>query len=128
MLVGQSDFFYLFYEILVSRWNKSLKPLHCAAHTLNPKYYSYAWLTGVGRGVKCVAPNMDVEVSCNRVTCFDCLFPSEKVREVNVEFGKFCTPSGYFSNLYVMEDRNTSDPCVWWGMHGFSAPMLSELA
>ena len=45
-----------------------------------------------------------------------------------MEFGKFCTPSGYFSNLHVMEDMNTFDSHVWWGMHGFSAPMLSKLA
>eukprot|EP00253_Pinus_taeda_P035820 PITA_35820 len=33
-------------NILVSRWDKNCTPLHCLAHSLNPKYYSYEWLNG----------------------------------------------------------------------------------
>jgi Protein of unknown function (DUF 659) len=36
-------------DILLSRWNKNCTPLHCLAHSLNPKFYSQEWLTaGVG--------------------------------------------------------------------------------
>lgn len=75
--------------------------------TLTPsKYDNYGLFTWVGKGVTCI----DVEISCNRVTRFDHLFPLEKLIEVNVEFEVFCIPSSYISNLHVMEDMNASDP------------------
>lgn len=33
-----SPFYYVVYEILVSRWAKNNTPLHCLAHSLNPRY------------------------------------------------------------------------------------------
>jgi hypothetical protein len=37
------------HDILLSRWDKYCTPLHCLAHSLNPKFYSQEWLTaGVG--------------------------------------------------------------------------------
>lgn len=60
--------------------------------------------------MKRIASNKDAGESCNRAKCFECLFPPKKLREVNVELQKFCTPSNYFSQLHVIEDMNTSDP------------------
>ncbi|KAH9294427.1 hypothetical protein KI387_040363, partial [Taxus chinensis] len=34
-------------DILITRWEKNCTPLHCLAHSLNPKYYSDGWLNGV---------------------------------------------------------------------------------
>ena len=39
-------FFTTIQDILISRWNKNCTPLHCLAHSLNPKYYSSEWLSG----------------------------------------------------------------------------------
>lgn len=33
----QSDFFDVVYKILLERWTKSSTPLHCLAHSLNPR-------------------------------------------------------------------------------------------
>ena len=33
-----SPFYDVVYEILVARWIKNNTPLHCLAHSLNPKY------------------------------------------------------------------------------------------
>lgn len=30
--------------------------------------------------------------------------PTNETQRINVEFGKFCIPSGYFSELHPMED------------------------
>ena len=34
------------HDILVNRWGKNCTPLHCLAHSLNPKYYNDEWLNG----------------------------------------------------------------------------------
>ena len=45
-------------DILISRWDKNCTPLHCLAHSLNPKLYSQEWLKPSRR----VPPHMDGEV------------------------------------------------------------------
>jgi len=48
-------------DILVSRWDKNCTPIHCLAHSLNPKYYSHEWLNGgPSHGFP---PHMDGEIS-----------------------------------------------------------------
>jgi hypothetical protein len=50
-------------DILVSRWDKNYTPLHCFAHSLNPKFYSQEWPTaGVGPSPG-FPPHMDGEIS-----------------------------------------------------------------
>ncbi|XLS65740.1 hypothetical protein HN51_025714, partial [Arachis hypogaea] len=39
-----SSFYNVVHSILVQRWTKSSTPLHCLAHSLNPRYYSHQWL------------------------------------------------------------------------------------
>ncbi|XP_050379743.1 uncharacterized protein LOC126797111 [Argentina anserina] len=39
-----SSFWNVVHKVLMSRWSKSSTPLHCMAHSLNPKYYSPEWL------------------------------------------------------------------------------------
>jgi hypothetical protein len=34
----ESAFFTVVYDILIDRWTKSNTPLHCLAHSLNPRY------------------------------------------------------------------------------------------
>ena len=33
-------------DILISRWEKNCTPLHCLAHSLNPKFYSQELING----------------------------------------------------------------------------------
>ncbi|XP_057250027.1 uncharacterized protein LOC104907630 [Beta vulgaris subsp. vulgaris] len=66
-----SPFFHVVYEILVARWAKSNTPLHCLAHSLNPRFYSDEWLLGAPSRV---APHRDGEVSRERMKCFRRLF------------------------------------------------------
>ncbi|XP_028081189.1 uncharacterized protein LOC114282636 [Camellia sinensis] len=40
----ESAFYFVVHQILVERWTKSSTPLHCLAHSLNPRYYSGMWL------------------------------------------------------------------------------------
>ncbi|KAJ7961380.1 DUF659 domain-containing protein [Quillaja saponaria] len=40
----QSTFYDVVYYILIDRWTKNCTPLHCMAHSLNPRYYSDKWL------------------------------------------------------------------------------------
>ncbi|XP_074333518.1 uncharacterized protein LOC141671250 [Apium graveolens] len=42
----ESPFYDVVYPILIDRWTKSSSPLHCLAHSLNPRCNSDAWLNG----------------------------------------------------------------------------------
>ncbi|XP_010240053.1 uncharacterized protein LOC100843939 isoform X2 [Brachypodium distachyon] len=67
----QSPFYNIVHEILQSRWLNNNTPLHCLAHSLNPKCYTQAWLAEVdGRE----APHVDEEISIARNTCFRRMF------------------------------------------------------
>jgi len=56
----ESTFYSAVQDILVSRWTKSNTPLHCLAHSLNPKYYTEAWINEVPNRQ---APHNDEEIS-----------------------------------------------------------------
>ncbi|KAK1579040.1 hypothetical protein Q3G72_035113 [Acer saccharum] len=62
-LNDSSRFFDVVYGILVERWTKSSTPLHCLAHSLNPRYYSEQWLEEAPRHV---APHQDLEITLER--------------------------------------------------------------
>ncbi|XP_012854393.1 PREDICTED: uncharacterized protein LOC105973898 [Erythranthe guttata] len=85
--IESSAFYDVVHEILVDRWAKYNTPLHCLAHSLNPKYYSDKWLRdGEGR----LPPHMDGEVSTERIKCFKRMFANEEDRaKVNDEFANF---------------------------------------
>ncbi|KAG6466858.1 hypothetical protein ZIOFF_075342 [Zingiber officinale] len=58
-----SKFYEVVHNILVERWNKSNTPLHCLAHSLNPRYYSHEWLQ---ESPNRLPPHRDIEVSRER--------------------------------------------------------------
>eukprot|EP00253_Pinus_taeda_P006079 PITA_06079 len=85
-------------DILVNRWDKNCTPLHCLAHSLNPKYYSHEWLNG---GPSCrFPPHMD----------------------------EFSTGTGRFAGYDVIRDRGAKKPYSWWANHGATSPPLQQLA
>ncbi|XP_060200771.1 uncharacterized protein LOC132629044 [Lycium barbarum] len=128
LLTGQSDFFDTIHGILEARWNKSNTPLHCMAHSLVPKYYHETWLKGEN-GIRRFPPNEDSEISFNRVECFRRYFRnSNEFKKVSLEYGAFCSGSGYFGEPHVIEAMMYEEPLSWWANHGVSAPLLQKLA
>ncbi|GAV92311.1 Dimer_Tnp_hAT domain-containing protein [Cephalotus follicularis] len=121
-----STFYDVVYNILIDRWTKSSTLLHCTAHSLNPRYYSKEWLNAVsGR----VSPHKDVELSEERNKCLRRYFPDvEERRLVNQEFARFSGGLDAFGSFDSLEDRWVLDSKAWWLVHGYSAPILQNLA
>ncbi|KAH1241478.1 hypothetical protein GmHk_07G019060 [Glycine max] len=121
-----SSFFEVIHEILNSRWSKSCNPLHCLAHSLNPRYYSDNWLNEVPNRVP---PHKDDELSSQRNKCLKRYFPHVNVRtKVYEEFSKFSSCAGDFGSFDSIEDRWALDPKTWWVMHESSTPILQKVA
>ncbi|XP_065849995.1 uncharacterized protein [Euphorbia lathyris] len=121
-----STFYNVIHEILVSRWNKSNTPLHCLAHSLNPRYYTDDWLkNGVGR----VAPHNDLEISTERNKCFRRYFPNrDDRRNILIEYAKFSSLRDEFGDFDSINDRGEMDPSYWWLSYGVGTPMLRSIA
>ncbi|PWA91238.1 hypothetical protein CTI12_AA092440 [Artemisia annua] len=95
---SQKSLFYdVVHGILVARWAKNNTPLHCLAHSLNPRYYSKEWLD---EDKTRSAPHTDAEVSQERGNCFKRLFPNaDEHRRVLDEYALFSMKNGCFSDL-----------------------------
>ncbi|KAK4592402.1 hypothetical protein RGQ29_016798 [Quercus rubra] len=63
-----SSFWGVVNDILIDRWTKNSTPLHCLAHSLNPKYYSIEWLS---ENPKRIPPHRDHEISMERSKCLE---------------------------------------------------------
>ncbi|KAJ7976594.1 Dimer_Tnp_hAT domain-containing protein [Quillaja saponaria] len=121
-----SDFYNVVYAILIDRWTKSCTPLHCLAHSLNPRYYSKQWLEGLPNRVP---PHKDVEIYAERNKCFLKYFPiAEERRFVNIEFARFSGCMDVFASFDSLQDRWDLDPKIWWLVHGSSASLLQNIA
>ncbi|XP_030940275.1 uncharacterized protein LOC115965242 [Quercus lobata] len=120
----ESPFYDVVHNILIERWTKNCTPLHCLAHSLNPKYYTIKWIEEVrGR----VAPHKDAEISVERNKCLQRIFPDPDDRQkVNVEFGLFNALQAYDEDN--MEDRWNYNPMLWWSTYGSTLPLLQTLA
>ncbi|XP_056692238.1 uncharacterized protein [Spinacia oleracea] len=121
-----SPFYHVVYEILVARWAKSNTPLHCLAHSLNPRYYSDEWLLG---DQSRIAPHRDGEVSRERMKCFRRLFAlNDDVGKVMEEYAQFSMKSGPFEDLTCISRMHSMDPKSWWANFGAQTPLLQSLA
>ncbi|KAI8550731.1 hypothetical protein RHMOL_Rhmol06G0130700 [Rhododendron molle] len=126
LLEDESEFYDVVHKILVDRWNKNNTPLHCLAHALNPRYYSDIWLQ---EDPKRVPPHKDEEVTNERKKCLKrYLNDSMERTKANMEYAKFSTKEGSFSDVDSIEDRYNMDSHSWWVIHGASAPILQNLA
>ncbi|KAL1226374.1 hypothetical protein V5N11_020228 [Cardamine amara subsp. amara] len=102
-LDDDSVFWNAIHSILTSRWSKSNTPLHCFAHSLNPKYYSSEWL---GEENNRKAQHQDLEVTRERKNCIMKYFPNQdERREVNVEYSNFSLCLEDFGSVDAIHDR-----------------------
>ncbi|XP_057723564.1 uncharacterized protein LOC130939478 [Arachis stenosperma] len=121
-----SSFYDVVRSILVQRWTKSSTPLHCLAHSLNPRYYSYQWLR---EDLTRVSPHQDIEITNERVKCLKRYFPNEEERrKVNIEFASFSDGRGVFDDYDSLNDRSIVDAKSWWLIHGSKAKFLQPIA
>ncbi|KAF8389287.1 hypothetical protein HHK36_025980 [Tetracentron sinense] len=119
----ESTFYSVVHEILVERWAKSNTPLHCLAHSLNPRYYSSMWLD---ENPNRVPPHKDDEISNMRNKCFKKYFPCvDERRAVNVEYAKFSGCLDTFEDHDSKNDRGAMEPLLWWFAHGTYASIFS---
>jgi hypothetical protein len=121
----ESIFYSVVHDILVSRWTKSNTPLHCLAHSLNPKYYTDAWINEVPNRQ---APHNDEEISEMRNTCFRRYFSGEELKKIKLQYANFSLFGPGFNSFDSLEDRRYMEPKMWWRFHGHSAPELKKLA
>ncbi|KAL5822635.1 hypothetical protein ACOSQ4_020535 [Xanthoceras sorbifolium] len=122
----ESRFFDVVHGILVERWTESSTPLHCLAHSLNPRYYSNKWLE---ESSGLVAPHKDIEITRERKKCLERYFSNEtKRRSFNEENAAFTTCFEDFSSSASINDRGFMDPLKRWIFHGASTPTLQSIA
>ncbi|KAL1352817.1 hypothetical protein AAHE18_06G195400 [Arachis hypogaea] len=109
-----------------SSWTKSSTPLHCLAHSLNPRYYSHQWLR---EDLTRVSPHQDIENTNERVKCLKRYFTNEEERrKVNIEFASFSDGRGVFDDYDSLNDRGIVDAKSWWLIHGSKAKFFQPIA
>ncbi|CAL2270771.1 unnamed protein product [Prunus armeniaca] len=122
----QSDFLNVVYHIILERLTKSSTPLHCLAHSLNPKFYSPEWLQ---EDPSRVAPHQDAKITRERKNCLEKYFSDDRARrDINVEYASFSMCLDDFGAIDAMNDRFHMEPMVWWIVHGSSTPNLQSIA
>ncbi|GKD68649.1 hypothetical protein Tco_1322739 [Tanacetum coccineum] len=102
------SFYQVVYDILVARWTKSSTPLHCLAHSLNPRFLCDDWLCE-GSLLR-VPPHKDGEISYERMKCFRRIYPNEDdYDKVLDEFADFSLKAGPFSDVESLFKRGTTN-------------------
>nr|XP_016483409.1 PREDICTED: uncharacterized protein LOC107804097 [Nicotiana tabacum] len=106
LITGQSNVFATIQGILMARWNKS-----------------------ESNGLRRLAPNEDIEISQNRLKCFQRYFKDPNdLKKASLEYGTFCCGNGYFGEPHVIDAMGYEEPLSWWANHGINAPLLQSLA
>ncbi|KAH7570899.1 hypothetical protein JRO89_XS05G0217400 [Xanthoceras sorbifolium] len=107
----ESRFFDVVHGILVERWTKSSTPLHCLAHSLNPRYYHDSWLEECpGR----VPPHKDAGITWERKKYIERYFSNtEERRKICGEFASFSGAIEDFAGADSVEDRGFMSPMKW---------------
>nr|GEY51166.1 hAT dimerization domain, ribonuclease H-like domain protein [Tanacetum cinerariifolium] len=123
----------LFYDvvhgILVARWAKNNTPLHCLAHSLNPRYYSDAWLLDDSTRS---APYRDAEISQERMKCFRRLFPNDDEHSIVLDERNKLTTSRaqdlvYIHNNLQLLSRNPNDDVKMWDVGGDAFDSMEDV-
>jgi hypothetical protein len=104
----ESIFYSYVHDILVSRWTKSNTPLHCLAHSLNPNYYTDAWINEVPNRQ---APHNNEENSEMRNACFRRYFSGEELKKIKLQHANFSLFGTGFNSFESLEDRGYAKGC-----------------
>ncbi|KAK9288101.1 hypothetical protein L1049_016548 [Liquidambar formosana] len=122
----ESTFYSVVHAILIDWWTKNSTPLHCLAHSLNPRYYSEEWLNEAPNRVP---PHKDLEIQEERNKCLKRYFPNAENRRVAIlEYARFSGAGEGFSSFDSLHDRRGLDPKAWWMVYGAAAPLLQNIA
>eukprot|EP00253_Pinus_taeda_P035832 PITA_35832 len=120
-------FFTAIHDILVNKWDKNCTPLHCLAHSLNPKCYNHEGLNG-GPSRR-FPPHINGEISQGRTNAMRKIFQDRAyLDEVEDVFAEFSTGTWRFAGYEVIRDRGAKKPYSWWETHGETSPPLQQLA
>uniref|UniRef100_A0A0R0HQX4 HAT C-terminal dimerisation domain-containing protein n=1 Tax=Glycine max TaxID=3847 RepID=A0A0R0HQX4_SOYBN len=107
------------FAIIDKRWNFLLhRPLHAAAHFLNPKFfYDNTDL------------EFDFEVTNGLFECIKKLIPQFDVQQkILTELHLYKIGAEHFGFDFAMAQRKTHSPTYWWRMFGSQTPNLQKLA
>ncbi|KAL6609967.1 hypothetical protein ACP70R_039936 [Stipagrostis hirtigluma subsp. patula] len=119
-----STFYSIVHGILVDWWSKSKSPLHCLAHSLNPRYYSVNW---IDEDANRLPQHRHIEISKERNSCMKKLFPPDDLITIKTEYAEFALLGARFG-LDSWTDWDILEPKTWWVTHGASVPKLQNLA
>uniref|UniRef100_A0A0R0H3S6 BED-type domain-containing protein n=1 Tax=Glycine max TaxID=3847 RepID=A0A0R0H3S6_SOYBN len=106
------------FEIIDKRWNCQLhRPLHAAAHFLNPEFfYDNTDL------------EFDFEVTNGLFECIKKLIPQFDVQQkILTELHLYKIGADHFGSDFAMAQRKTHSPTYWWRMFGSQTPNLQKL-
>lgn len=108
------------FSIIDDRWNCQLhRPLHAAAHFLNPDIFY--------DNMRCI--EFDFEVTKGLYDCIERLVIGKEATEtVFSELNIYKLKQGLFGREIAERQRKTIAPAQWWRMYGHSAPNLQQLA
>eukprot|EP00256_Glycine_max_P038787 XP_006587174.2 uncharacterized protein LOC102659927 [Glycine max] len=107
------------FAIIDKIWNCQLhRPLHAAAHFLNPEFfYDNTDL------------EFDFEVTNDLFECIKKLIPQFDVQQkILTELHLYKIGAYHFGSDFAMAQRKTHSPTYWWRMFGSQTPNLQKLA
>uniref|UniRef100_A0A0R0K6W7 BED-type domain-containing protein n=1 Tax=Glycine max TaxID=3847 RepID=A0A0R0K6W7_SOYBN len=107
------------FAIIDKRWNCQLhRPLHAAAHFLNPEFfYNNTDL------------EFDFEVTNGLFECIRKLIPQFDVQQkILTELHLYKIGADHFDSDFTMAQMKTHSPTYWWRMFGSQTPNLQKLA
>ncbi|CAO2827604.1 unnamed protein product [Amaranthus hypochondriacus] len=117
-------------NIIVTRWDKMTKPLHCLGFSLTPRFYDPAYLNApTPGGYFRRAPNEDREVFLGCMKAFKKISEdSDEEKKLRHQFIEFQLKKGIYSMPQAQMDVVTLEAIDWWSMYGSQTPDLAEVA
>ncbi|GMP99210.1 hypothetical protein CsSME_00046772 [Camellia sinensis var. sinensis] len=104
------------FEIIDKRWDVQLhRPLHAAAHFLNPEFFY----------PKALEVQRDHEVMNGFYECMQRLVPDVTVQDlITNEMSIYMKAESLFGKAVAIRQRNTRAPADWWASYGSYTPNL----
>ncbi|GMP48782.1 hypothetical protein CsSME_00016021 [Camellia sinensis var. sinensis] len=108
------------FEIIDKRWDVQLhRPLHAAAHFLNPEFFY----------PKALEVQRDHEVMNGFYECMQRLVPDVTVQDlITNEMSIYMKAESLFGKAVAIRQRNTRAPADWWASYGSYTPNLQTFA